>query len=180
MLVYDKPLDEGHWLFRHLVDFNKQPVQVEIIGETHRAYFNGQWVCGDTAFCERYRLTFGDDSLDIEGDSMYWVDMGLFIVPKGDASGCVVRQASSYFDEYDTTTSRSRTRTSGRSKSSSLPTPRPTRPRRFNACCRHLRAALKSSASASRLNWTGKDMCCRWSRRSLWIPNRLPDRKKPN
>ena len=101
MLVYENPLDKGHWLFRHLVDFTQQAVQLEIVGETQRAYFNGQWVCGDTAFCEKYRLTFADDSVDIEGDSMYWEDMGLFIVPKGDASGCVVRQASSYFDEYD-------------------------------------------------------------------------------
>ena len=101
MLVYENPLDKGHWLFQHLVDFTKQSVQVEMVGETHRAYFNGQWVCGDAAFCEKYRLTFGNDSVDIEGDSMYLEDMGLFIVPKGDASGCVVRQASSYFDEYD-------------------------------------------------------------------------------
>ena len=101
MLVYDNPLDKGHWLFRHLVDFTKQAVQVEIIGETHRAYFNGQWVSGNTAFCEKYRLTFADDSVDIEGDSICSEDMGLFIVPKGDASGCVVRQASSYFDEYE-------------------------------------------------------------------------------
>jgi len=101
MRVYDNPLDKGHWLFRHLVDFTKQAVQVEMVGETHRAYFNGQWVCGDAAFCEKYRLAFGDDFVDIQGDSMYWEDRGLFIVPKGDASGCVVRQASSYFDEHD-------------------------------------------------------------------------------
>jgi len=101
ILVYDNPLDKGHWLFKHLVDFTRQEVQVEIVGETHRAYFNGQWVSGDTAFCEKYRLSFGDDSLDIEGDSIYLEERGLFVVPKGDASGGVVRQASSYFDEYD-------------------------------------------------------------------------------
>ena len=101
MRVYDNPLDKGHWLFQHLVDFTRQEVQVEIVGETHRAYFNGQWVCGDAAFCEKYRLTFADESLEIEGDSMYLEDRGLFVVPKGDASGGVVRQASSYFDEYD-------------------------------------------------------------------------------
>ena len=101
MLVYDNPLEKGHWLLQHLVDFTKQAVQVEIIGEAHRAYFNGQWVCGDAAFCEKYRLTFGDDYLEVQGGSMYLEDRGLFIVPKGDASGGVVRQASSYFDEYE-------------------------------------------------------------------------------
>jgi hypothetical protein len=101
MLVYNNPLDDGHWLFRHRVDFNRQPVQVEIIGETHRAHFDGQWVCGDAAFCEKYRLTFGDDSVDIGGDSIYLEDEGLFVVPKGDASGGVVGQASSYFDQHD-------------------------------------------------------------------------------
>ena len=101
MLVYDNPLDGGHWLFRHLVDFNAQPVRVEIVGETHRAHFDGQWVCGDAAFCEKYRLVFGDDSVDIGGDSIYLEDGGLFVVPRGDASGCVVSQANSYFDQHD-------------------------------------------------------------------------------
>ena len=101
VLVYDNPLDQGHWLFQHVVDFNRQPVQVEIIGETHRAHFDGQWVCGDAAFCEKYRLVFGSDSVDIAGDSIYLEDEGLFVVPKGDASGGVVGQASSYFDEHD-------------------------------------------------------------------------------
>ena len=101
VLVYDNPLDQGHWLFQHLVDFNRQPVQVEIIGETHRAHFDGQWVCGDAAFCEKYRLVFGDDSVDIGGDSIYLEDGGLFVVPRGDASGCVVSQANSYFDQHD-------------------------------------------------------------------------------
>ncbi|PZN75385.1 MAG: hypothetical protein DM484_19010 [Candidatus Methylumidiphilus alinenensis] len=175
-LVYDNPLDRGHWLFRHRVDFTKQAVHVEIVGETHRAYFDGQWVSGDTAFCEKYRLAFGDDFVDIQGDSMYWEDRGLFVVPKGDASGCVVGQASSYFDEYDTTTSRSRIKTNGHLRSSWSPTLRQTRPRPFNACCRRLRDAPRSSASASRWNWTGKAVCCRWSRRSLWKHDRPPDR----
>ena len=101
MLVYDNPLDEGHWLFRHRVDFNSQPVQVEILGETHKAHFEGQWVSGEAAFCEKYRLVFGNDAVDIESDSIYLEDEGLFVVPKGDASGSVVRQACSYFDEND-------------------------------------------------------------------------------
>ena len=101
LLVYNNLLDEGHWLFRHRVDFNRQPVQVDIIGETHRANFEGQWVSGEAAFCEKYRLVFGNDAVDIETDSIYLEDEGLFVVPKGDASGSVVRQACSYFDEND-------------------------------------------------------------------------------
>lgn len=101
MLVYDHPLHSGHWLHPHMIGMEGQVVDVEIVGETHRANFEGQWVCGDAAFCEKYRLTFDGDTVEIEGDSIYLEDEGLFVVPKGDASGSVVNQACSYFDEHD-------------------------------------------------------------------------------
>lgn len=101
MLVYDNPLDLGHWLHRHLLDLNGEPVAVEVVGEIHRAYFDGHWVCGEVVFCEKYRLAFVGDAIEIEGDSIYLDDEEAFVVPKGDACGGVVRQACSYFDEYD-------------------------------------------------------------------------------
>ena len=101
MLVYGQPLAQGHWLHGHIVDLDGQTVEVEIIGETHRANFDGQWVCGDAAFCEKYRLVFGGDAVEIDDCSIYLEDEGLFVVPKGDASGLAVRQASSYYDDSD-------------------------------------------------------------------------------
>ncbi len=101
LLVYQAALDRGHWLFQHLVDLNAQPISIEIIGASHRAAFEGQWVDGEAVFCERYRLSVGDTSVVIENDALYDEDNDLFIVPKGDASGNVVGQASSYHDEWD-------------------------------------------------------------------------------
>jgi hypothetical protein len=47
------------------------------------------------------RLTIGDACVVIENDALYDEDGCLLIVPKGDASGAVVGQASSYHDEWD-------------------------------------------------------------------------------
>jgi len=102
LLVYDQPLHSGHWLHGFLVELDKQDVELEIVGETHRAYFDGQWVCGEAVFCEKYRLVFGGDTVEIQGDAIYLEDEGRFIVPAGDACGSVVGQASSYLDEHDT------------------------------------------------------------------------------
>ena len=101
LLIYRSRLDAGHWLLDHLVDLNAQAVRIEIIGETHRASFQGQWVEAEAVFCEQYRLTIGDECVVIENDALYDEDGCLFIVPKGDASGAVVGQASSYHDEWD-------------------------------------------------------------------------------
>ena len=103
---------EGHRLEReeasaqampipYLRDLNAETVRVEWFGETHRAWFDGEWVCGEAVFCEKYRLSVGDDFIEIDAESLYDEDQGLFIGPRGDASGLVVGQASSYHDEWD-------------------------------------------------------------------------------
>jgi hypothetical protein len=101
-LIYSaSSLHSGHWLHQYKVEMDDKPVEVAIEGETHRAFFEGQWVSGEAAFCEKYRLTFDGDTIEVEGDSIYLEDEGLFVVPKGDASGAVVGQVSSYYDDNE-------------------------------------------------------------------------------
>jgi len=101
MRVLHHPLDPGHWVFRRALTLDGQAFQVEIVGETHRAYFDGQWVCGEAVFCEKYRVIVGGDAVEITSDSIYQSggDGDCFIVPKGDVSGVVVQQASSYYED---------------------------------------------------------------------------------
>jgi hypothetical protein len=94
-----KKLDDGHWMHNHLRDLNKESVRIEFINETHRACFDGQWISLDTLFCQSYRIWVGDDSIEIDDDSMF--DGTKAIVPQKDSSGSVVTQASSFRDEYD-------------------------------------------------------------------------------
>lgn len=101
LIIYQPELDRGHWLFQQLVDLNALPVRIEIIAESHRAAFEGQWVDGEAVFCEQYRLSVGEASVVIENDALYDGNRCVFIVPKGDASGSVIGQASSYQDEWD-------------------------------------------------------------------------------
>jgi len=94
-----KKLDDGHWLHNHLRDLNKEPVRIELIDQTHEAYFDGQWISLDAVFCQSYRSYVGNDSIEIDDDSMF--DGSKAIVPQKDTTGSVVTQASSFRDEYD-------------------------------------------------------------------------------
>lgn len=100
-LVYNQTLDSGHWLFNQLLNLNEVKIDLQVIGETHRAFFNGQWIYGLAVFCGSYRLSWDDDHVDIATDALYHEQQGVFIVPNNDASGAVVRQASTYQDEWD-------------------------------------------------------------------------------
>lgn len=100
--VYRRSLAQGHWLFQYLIDLNTPAIGLDLIGEKHSAYFEGQWVSGSAVFCEQYRLTVGDDSVEIDQDAVYDEELNRFIVPSKEITGRVVGQASSYHDEWDT------------------------------------------------------------------------------
>lgn len=100
--VFRPGLDAKHWLFSYLVDLNGPAITLDILNETHRAFFAGQWVSGQAVFCEQYRLTLNGESVDIDHDAVYDEDQDGFIVPNRESSGLVVCQASSYYDEWDT------------------------------------------------------------------------------
>ncbi|MCK9609479.1 MAG: ATP-binding protein [Methylomonas sp.] len=100
--IFRPGLDAGHWLCSYLVDLNGPEVTLDIVNESHRAYFAGQWVSGQAVFCEQYRLTLNGESVDIDNDAVYDEDQDRFIVPSRETFGLVVCQASSYYDEWDT------------------------------------------------------------------------------
>jgi len=100
--VFRPGLDAKHWLFNYLVDLNAPAITLDIVNETHRAFFEGQRVNGQAIFCEKYRLTLNGESVDIDHDAVYDEDQDCFIVPSRETSGLVVCQASSYYDEWDT------------------------------------------------------------------------------
>ncbi|OQW64954.1 MAG: hypothetical protein BVN35_22370 [Proteobacteria bacterium ST_bin11] len=101
-LVFRPGLDQGHWLFQYLIDLNTPAITLDVVGEKHSAYFEGQWVSGQAIFCEQYRLTMNGESVDIDNDAVYDEDQNCFIVPSKETTGMVVGQASSYHDEWDT------------------------------------------------------------------------------
>lgn len=98
-LIYQYGLDAGHWLHDH-IKFLKDPI-VELINESATIWFNGDWVPSYVKFCDAYTIQVGDDVITISNDSM-WAGGGLgVIVPKGDTSGEVVKQISSFTDNDD-------------------------------------------------------------------------------
>lgn len=100
-LVYVGGLDKGHWL--HATVMNLDEPVIELVNETHEARFEGDWVSVTVRFCEAYRIHIGDRFVEIAGDALYRGQdkEDDIIMPKGDASGFVLKQVSSYRDEYD-------------------------------------------------------------------------------
>ena len=92
-------LDSAHWLHNHIRNLNDEKICTELMGQTHEAYFEGQWACLQAVFCDAYRICVGDDFIDIDDDSMF--DGSIAIVPKKEGSGTVVTQSNSFRDDYD-------------------------------------------------------------------------------
>jgi hypothetical protein len=92
-------LDSEHWLHAHVRNLNGEKVSIDLINQTHEAYFEGQWACLDAVFCDAYRIHVGDDFVEIDDDSMF--DGNVAFVPKKDCSGSVVTQSNTFRDEYD-------------------------------------------------------------------------------
>lgn len=92
-------LDSEHWLHAHIRNLNGEKVSIELINESHTAYFSGQWACLDSVFCDAYRIHVGNDFVEIDGNSMF--DGEKAIVLKRDGSGSVLTQSNSFRDEYD-------------------------------------------------------------------------------
>lgn len=102
-LVYNGNLDSGHWLLPLVRDLNAEKVSIELINESHAAQFFGSWHWITVRFCEGYRITLGEDVVEITDDAFYLGhDHGEeAIVPKGDGSAQVLAQVSNYLNECD-------------------------------------------------------------------------------
>jgi hypothetical protein len=102
-LLYEGGLDEGHWLHSLIRHLDEEALSIEPVNESHSAVFEGQWISVPVRFCDAYRIWVGTDVAEFTDDAFYEGEDkgGTVLVPKGDASGYVLKQLSSYPSEYD-------------------------------------------------------------------------------
>ena len=102
-LIYEGGLDNGHWIHAMVRNLNDEEMTIELINETHGARFEGDWVWVYVRFCDAYRIRIGNDMVEITGDAFYQgsANSDQAIVPRGDASGYVLKQISSYRTEHE-------------------------------------------------------------------------------
>lgn len=102
-LIYDGVLDAGHWIHPLVRNLYHEELTVELVNETHSSQFQGDWVWVGVSFCDAYRIQIGNDSVEISDDAFYEGDDkgGRVIVPKGETSGQVINQISSYKGEFE-------------------------------------------------------------------------------
>lgn len=95
-----RPLDDGHWLHAHVRDLDAEEWNLTMAGETHSAYFSGEWVSGNVHFCQSYAISYGGDS--VACDMPVCSEFTGFIVPFGAYDpGDVLSQASNYDGDND-------------------------------------------------------------------------------
>ncbi len=92
-------LDSEHWLHAHVRNLDAEKVSIDLINQTHEAYFEGQWACLNAAFCDAYRIHVGGDFVEIDDHSMF--EGNVAFVPKKDCSGSVLTQSNTFRDEDD-------------------------------------------------------------------------------
>jgi len=81
-------------------NLDKEPVEIELINESHVARFQGEWVYIDVRFCSSYIIKVGNDSVEISGDAFYTGqdDSNEVICPANESTGDALKQTSSYND----------------------------------------------------------------------------------
>jgi hypothetical protein len=102
-LIYQGGLDNGHWVHSMVRNLDDEELTIELVNETHGALFEGDWISVYVRFCDAYRIKIGNDVVEVTGDAFYRGQENYddAIVPKGDASGYVLKQISSYRSEYE-------------------------------------------------------------------------------
>jgi len=102
-LCYSYGLDSGHWIHNYIRRLNDENVSVEMVDHTHDAYFKGEWTWTNVDFCGSYRITVGNDVVEIDDESMYTgqEESDRVIVPLKDSSGDVLTQVASYLGDND-------------------------------------------------------------------------------
>ena len=106
-------LPKEHWVHAHTKDWYDIKPDIEPLGEIEVKAFNGEWLSGTVTFCNSYRLTLGDVSIEIHDSSIgmgdEWDDPQ-FYVPLNDRDGNVVNHVSSFVGEHEDIDSRGRER----------------------------------------------------------------------
>lgn len=99
--VYHGGLHPEHWIHGLLKTWEKPTI--ELVNETPSAFFKGDWVWVDISFCDYYKITVGDESIEIRGHAVYLgEDRGnKVIMPSFDNTPGVLTQISSYRGEHE-------------------------------------------------------------------------------
>jgi hypothetical protein len=102
-LVYDGGLDGDHWIHSMIRHLNDEELKIELVNESHKAFFEGEWTSAHVRFCDAYRIQIGNDVVEITDDAFYQGNDkdGSVIMPKGETTGYVLKQISSYRNEFD-------------------------------------------------------------------------------
>ncbi|AJF08272.1 ATP-binding protein [Geoalkalibacter subterraneus] len=100
MPVLRRSLPEGHWANKYLVNLDQKEWELEINNEQGEQNFWGKWVYGKIILCESFTLKApGLEPVTFTAHAMVCAEG--FVVPAGEKTGQVVRQACNYRDECD-------------------------------------------------------------------------------
>lgn len=101
--IYHGHLDKGHWLNTLVQYLDSEKVKIEIINESHRSSFKGNWAWLEVCFCDGYKIHIGNDVVEISDETFYTGQENddLAIVPQASDSSDALRQACSFRNEYD-------------------------------------------------------------------------------
>lgn len=92
-------LDEQHWVHPYVQALDAESIQLTVIEEQHRGWFESRWISAPVVLCAALQLQRGDRVIELTDEGVCH-DAVLYI-PAGERSGQVVRQAMSYVDEHD-------------------------------------------------------------------------------
>ncbi len=111
--IQDDMLPNDHWAINHALDWSLVEPVITPLGLVEQKTFNGEWYWGHCFFCDSYRLTLGDFSVDIDSVSLGYgdeYDNAVFYVPIKDRGGEVVNHCSSFTGENEEVNDRARER----------------------------------------------------------------------
>jgi hypothetical protein len=103
-------LDAGHWVNRHVKDFDGAEFDLDVVSPGKAVPFEpGRWLWGRTVrFCKAYRITIGEETLEVTDASLYHCfdeddarENGEILIPLEETSGRVVHQVQDFMDEND-------------------------------------------------------------------------------
>jgi hypothetical protein len=100
-LIFDSTsLAAEHWIHPLVRHLNEEKLTIELINKSHESQFEGHWVWKSVHFCEAYRIKIGDDVVEITDSAFFHGEENedTIVVPKGESSGYVLSQVSSYTD----------------------------------------------------------------------------------
>jgi hypothetical protein len=105
MLLIDEAstdLHPDHWVHPFVRDLDEEPLELEVLGSEKIQTYGGHWIWGvEVRFCQAYRLSLASETIECDGEAVYWAAEEAILMPAGESSGLVVRQIESFIDSDD-------------------------------------------------------------------------------